>query len=231
MTLIKRGSPLASRAADYRVAAPSLARPADIAPDTEPAEQADPREQRIAELTGRVAELEAALEAASGGHEEACSAAYERGRADGTEAAETLEHERLAALNSALEAAVAALGRHIDQERDVAVDIARGALDRLFADPSLYAGMVAETARRQASSLARGSILALRVSATDFPDPGALALLPALGADVRVEADASLASGACLFDLTLGSLDASIAQQAAVIANILGQSEGKAVPA
>lgn len=231
MTLVKRDSVQARRAAIFRSGTVEHLRenPADTSGFTAVSEDppaATPDEAAIRQrrLEDRVSELEAALIAAGEEQEKACAAALARGREDGLAAAESREAERSEALRSTLAEMQASLERRIGEERDLAIDIARAALDRLFGDPALYRGMVEETARRQAASLARGTIVALRVSASDFPDPSALASLPQLGKQVRVEADPDLESGACVFDLSLGSLDASLDRQAAVIEAVFDQS-------
>lgn len=238
MSLVKRDSEQARRAALFQsvMASPSCdkqSRTPDLnAAASDPsAAMPDELAMRKSQLADRIAELEAALVAAADERDSACAAALARGRAEGMAAAESREAERSEALKVALADIQASLERRIGEERDLAIDIARAALDRLFGDPALYRGMVEETARRHAASLARGTIVALRVSASDFPDPAALAALPSLGNQVRVEADPNLDSGACIFDLSLGSLDASLSHQAAVIEAVFDQSlPGRSAP-
>ncbi|WP_332819472.1 FliH/SctL family protein [Sphingopyxis sp.] len=236
MTLIKGDTALAKRAAAFRsrTSQPDRAFAANgttipIIEDATP--ESDDRGRQIQALLAQIDEMEAAVRAAQGRHEAECAEARERGREAGFAAATTREQERVDALKGAIGEALATLERKIDSERDLAIDIARAALDRIVADPSLYHGLVTETARRNAAGLQRSSIVGLRVSVADFPDANALAALPPLGNHVKVEADPSLEPGACIFDLSLGSLDASIPRQLAAIEGALEQAYRKAISA
>lgn len=235
MTLIKGNSAIAKRAAAFR--SPSVA--AEVASARHQvaiqnditAEAEDKQGAQVRALTDQVEALEAALRTAQDQNEIDRAEAFEQGREEGLAAAETREHERIAVLQGAVTEALATLERKVDQERDLAIDIARAALDRVVADPALYHGLVAETARRHAAGLQRGSIVGLRVSPIDFPDADALAALPQLGTHAKVEADPALEAGACIFDLSLGSFDVSIPRQLAAIEGALEQTYRKAVSA
>ena len=236
MTLIKGGTALAKRAAAFRSRTlPPVNALAENSTTTaiieEATTQSDDHSRQIQALINQIDEMEAAMRAAQGRHEAECAEARERGLEEGFATATTREQERVDALKGAIGEALATLERKIDSERDLAIDIARAALDRIVADPSLYHGLVTETARRNAAGLQRSSIIGLRVSVADFPDADALAALPPLGNHVKVEADPSLEPGACIFDLSLGSLDASIPRQLAAIEGALEQTYRKAISA
>jgi len=236
MTLIKGDTALAKRAAAFRPRKPSSANAsaangAATSIIEEAAPESDDHSRHIQALVDRIDEMDAAMRTAQERHETECTEARERGRDEGFAAATTREQERVDALKGAISEALATLERKIDSERDLAIDIARAALDRIVADPSLYHGLVTETARRNAAGLQRSSIVGLRVSFADFPDADALAALPPLGNHVKVEADPSLEPGACIFDLSLGSLDASIPRQLAAIEGALDQTYRKAISA
>jgi flagellar biosynthesis/type III secretory pathway protein FliH len=66
------------------------------------------------------------------------------------------------------------------------------------------------TAQHWKNELAEGSILRVRVSSDDFTDQSSLDALQAEFANVEVVPQLDLKPGACLFDLKLGALDASI---------------------
>lgn len=228
MTVIKATNAAASRAARFaadRTASASndlafsSAPPRDIATD------------RIEALAARVAELEALLRRSEEEKTAIGEKMRDEGRREGEAAASTRDRERLELLAKRLGEAVAGMESAIDSRRDIAIEIAHAALERLFADPDLYTGMVAETARRQAAGLARGTIVALRVSAADFPDAAALSLLPDFGEAVHIEAEADLPSGACLFDLRLGMLDASLPRQWEAIGALLDRAPARAASA
>lgn len=236
MTLIKGGTASAKRAAAFRPRTPPPANmltehDATMAFIEEATMQSDDYGRQMHMLTNRIDEMEDAMQAAQDRHEAECAEAREHGLKEGFAAATTREQERIDILKGAVSEALATLERKIDSERDLAIDIARAALDRIVADPSLYRGLVTETARRNAAGLQRSSIVGLRVSVADFPDADALAALPPLGNHVKVEADPSLEPGACIFDLSLGSLDASIPRQLAAIEVALEQTYRKAISA
>lgn len=216
MTLIKNNSAAAKRAEAFRSPSVTAARAA--------AEAIDARDAQVQALTEKLREMEAALRAARERNEADCTQAFERGHQEGLAAAETHERERTDVLKGAAVNALAVFEQKLDRERDLAIDIARAALDRIVTDASLYHGLVVETARRHAAALQRGSILALRVSPADFPDAASLAALPQLGPHAKIEADPSLDAGACIFDLSLGSLDASMPRQLAAIEGIFEQA-------
>ncbi len=241
MTLIKRSSALAGRAAAFRAdTAPARRGFGDpLAPPPQDDGTGDgiddTRERYMQLLEARIAELEAALRDGESEREDASADAFRRGHAEGREeglaAAATREQERVEAVQDAVAKAVSTIDRKIDGERDLAIDIARAALDRILADPAMYHGLVAETARRHAAALQRGTILRLRVSPLDFPDASALEVLPRLSGGAVVEADPSIEAGSCIFDLTLGSLDASIPRQLIAIDEVFEKSYRKAASA
>lgn len=236
MTLIKGDTALAKRAATYRSrtlsSASAFAANGTVTPVTgEAITEPDDHDRQIQALLDRIDEMDATMRAAQARHEAECAEARERGIEEGLASATTREQERVDTLKGAVAEALATLERKIDGERDLAIDIARAALDRIVADPALYHGLVTETARRNAAGLQRSSIVGLRVSVADFPDTDALTALPPLGTHVKVEADPSLEPGACIFDLSLGSLDASIPRQLAAIEGALEQSYRKAASA
>lgn len=228
MTVIKATNAAARRAARFpadgaasasNALASSSPPPRDIVAD------------KVEQLVARVAELEAMLRRSEEEKTALAEKMRDEGRREGEAAASTRDRERLELLAKRLGEAVAGVESAIDARRDIAIEIARAALERLFADPELYTGMVAETARRQAAGLARGTVVALRVSAADFPDAAALSLLPDFGEMVRIETEADLPSGACLFDLRLGTLDASLPRQWEAIGALLDRAPVRAASA
>lgn len=228
MTLIKGDSMRARAATPFRS---GRARGPDIAPLAEKTVEAAAEAQEdlaaaeLQRLSRRIAELEIALTAAATEQERATAAALARGKEEGLAAAQSADAERLSMLREAVGEAIGRIESRFAEERDIAIEIAHSALDRIFADTTQYRPMVVETARRNAAKLMRGTILGLRVSATDFPDADSLTALPALGIGIKVEADPSLGPGACIFDLTLGTLDASIPNQVAVVEQLFEQIE------
>jgi len=228
VTLIKGDSMRARAATPFRS---GRARGPDIAPLAEGTVEAAAEAQEdlaaaeLQRLSRRIAELEIALTAAATEQERATAAALARGKEEGLAAAQSADAERLSMLREAVGEAIGRIESRFAEERDIAIEIAHSALDRIFADTTQYRPMVVETARRNAAKLMRGTILGLRVSATDFPDADSLTALPALGIGIQAEADPSLGPGACIFDLTLGTLDASIPNQVAVVEQLFERIE------
>lgn len=227
MTLFKAHSATAKFALPFRASASDVGNRS--APDTtDTLGEADRQAQQLASLRANITELETKLDDMQARQREECAEAFERGRTEGLALAESREAERLVLLNDSLGNFVREVSDRIDRDRDLAIDIARAAIARVVANPELYHGLVTETARRNAANLLQSTLIRLRVSPTDFPDTEALAMLPALGAHVGVEADPALDAGACIFDLSLGSLDASIPRQFVAIENALDQASRKA---
>lgn len=180
----------------------------------------------------RIAELEETLRKADRDSEAMQNAAFERGRSKGLEDAEDASHELLALLETALTKAHAAIGEKIDSQRDIAVALTRAILSEIFADQSIYADMVASVAQRWSENLTDETSLKLRVSREDFPDEAALTVLQnqlcrpmdsgtQYQDRIDLRADPALESGACIFNVRLGQLDASIPLQAAAADQLL----------
>lgn len=180
----------------------------------------------------RIAELEDALRKAAHDAEAMQEAAFERGRTKGLEEAEDNSYELFTLLETALTKAHAAIGEKIDRQRDVAVALTRAILAEIFADQSIYPDMVASVARRWSDHLNGETSLKLCVSHQDFPDEAALTFLrdqvsrptdnAAQAQDrIDIKADPALESGACIFNLQLGQLDASIPLQVSAADRLL----------
>ncbi|WP_322026137.1 hypothetical protein [Burkholderia sp. BCC1977] len=168
---------------------------------------------RIAELEARLAEHEAALES----H---VNDAFEQGAETARGRFVQAEAERVALLQKAVDAARGEFSRKLDALDALATEISLAALERVLGNPDDYARLVVATVRHRMTTIAEGSMLAVRVSATDFPDAGALEQIDA-GSHVELVADPALQAGACFIDLQLGRIDASIPGQHARTANLL----------
>lgn len=235
MTLVKRSEAARAAIASYRApsdpvsnmpaatpmaesAAAALAdRPSEAAASDRP-DAADLANAAIARLERRIAELEAE-------RDRLVAKARDEGYAAGSAAAATREEERAALLGQALDRAVETVSARIGAERDIAVELARAALSRLFADPAHFQTMVGQTIALWSGRLSSDTIVGIRVSPLDFPDGSALDDIRAANRRTEIATDASLAAGACEFDLTLGRLDASIPQQAAAVEDRLRRFE------
>lgn len=231
MTLIKRNSPQARCAASFGAMKDCVEiRSGNDGPGndsaTAPDRALDDGAERIAGLLRRVGELEEALACSEKEKEAACLEATEQAYAKGLASAEAREAERITVLEAAIQNALSIFERKVDEEHDLALDIAGKALDRVFADTSLYRQMVIETATRNMALLRRDTILKLRVSSIDFPEDTALDALAPLDARLLIECDQELASGGCVFELSMGMLDVSIPRQISVLEKVFEQSRG-----
>jgi flagellar assembly protein FliH len=131
------------------------------------------------------------------------------GRAIGLAEAESREAERLGALEKSLAEGVAQLAGSLEALEPLALLVARESLDKILGDPDAYAELISGLVRRQLAGMKDQSVLAVEVSAEDFPDADALASLvtdlarPA----VTVAVGEDLASGCCRLRLKLGGVE------------------------
>jgi flagellar biosynthesis/type III secretory pathway protein FliH len=202
--------------------------PALIARDFGPALPeaiATPANDEIAALAERIIALETALESERELADEARQAAFAQGVEKGRADADSDAADRLRMFGEATAKAVAECAAAIDARGDTAVAIARVALARIFGEGCAYGPMAEAVVRHQAAQISAETVLAARVSASDFPDEDALAALAAECGGVRIESDPKLAAGSCLFELSLGTLDASVPIQAHAVDALLASLE------
>ncbi|WP_379549935.1 hypothetical protein [Qipengyuania sp. DGS5-3] len=172
------------------------------------------KDERLA-LSRRIAELEEAAREASAEQEKARQEGIKEGRELGRAEAEKQDAARLQALQETLKSSHSAMLEELAAKNALSVDIARATLSRILGDSSNYAGMISETATYWNNKLASASLTKVRVSPEDFADPSALELLAQQLGNMQISQDEALKSGACLFDLELGEVDASLPVQAA----------------
>jgi len=165
------------------------------------------------ELLARIADLEEALQQAKAEHEDALAAAIENGRKEGFETADKRAQEALATLRSGVEAATSTLAADLDQQLDTGIAIAQAIITQVLGTQREISELVIQTTRKWLKELHRSQILKLRVSAADFEQSGQLDELRELLDDDLIELDPKLEQGSCIFDLTLGKLDASLPLQ------------------
>jgi flagellar biosynthesis/type III secretory pathway protein FliH len=191
------------------------------------------RDPRVDALERQVEDLGAALAAQRIESEQAVKAARAEGERQGRAAAGDAAEKQLATLGKAVDSALARWHSRLDDLDGLAPSLARAALGKLFDDGEDLSRFVAGAIARQMRMLRRESLIAIRVSASDFKDEQALA---ALGAEagtgsVRVVADGDLASGECRIDLQLGHIDVGASTQWAQVAAFLeglAEREGEA---
>ncbi len=187
----------------------------------------DPRAEELTALHGEIARLtaeraQAAIQAEriAARHKDALAAVRDEGFRDGLAAADRRENERLEALRTGLADEALRFGDRLAALDTLAVAIARAALDKIFARSDAMDEMVAAALSRHLATITDHSLLAVRVSADDFPDPATLErAMRAIGRPVSVTSDDMLPPGACQIAARLGHVDLDIpAQRAALFA-------------
>lgn len=185
-----------------------------------PAPAGDPRIEALERQNG---ELLAALAAQRIESQKAVAAARAEGERQGRAAADEASARQVAAFRKGVEEAVAAWSDRLDGLEDLTAALAKAALAKLFDDHEGHSGFVAAVIARQMRLLRRDSLIAIRVSAVDFPDDRLLAALAseAKTGSVRIIADKGLACAECRIDLHLGHIDVGVGAQWAQIAAFL----------
>ena len=183
-------------------------------------------------LAGEIDRLESLLDARDeiiAKHAAALAAARAEGETVGREAAEAaFEEERAEALErleSGLGEAQAELRQALVQTGDLALLVARQALERLFGDPNARAETVVALIAHQLAQMEREAVLAVEVSRVDFPDTREIAsLAERLGLPPgSLKAPLELGAGACRMRLRLGTLELGIDRQWATVRALLDE--------
>ena len=174
-----------------------------------PAAPAPTGDPRIEALEREIDALQAALAAQRKESQEAVAAAKAEGERLGKAAADSAAEKQVAALGKGVDAAVAAWRERLDGLEGLTASLAKAALAKLLDERDGHSNFVAEVIARQMRLLRRESLVAVRVSASDFADEAALAALGATAGtgSVRIVADADLEPGDCRIDLQLGHID------------------------
>jgi len=185
-----------------------------------PAAAGDPR---IEALELQNAELRAALAAQRIESQKAIAAARAEGERQGKAAADEAGAKQAAAVRNGVDEALAEWSERLGRLDGLAATLARAALAKLLDDPDGHSGFVAAVIARQMRLLRRDSLVAIRVSAADFPDDRSLAALAseAETGSVRIVADKGLAPAECRIDLHLGHIDVGVGTQWAQLAAFL----------
>lgn len=226
MSLVKSGDLAVRTAQPFRFVAPS-----ERSADCEPSLEHTPHSSNNPEFAGletgvqlgevvkeasfleQIAELQQALAKAKSEIEEAKTASFESGKKEGFNAACKLAEERYILLRDALADGQECMARGIDEQFRVAIEIARTIVQSVLGDQAQLKEHVIQTASMWKRELAESSIVGIRVSTKDFPDAKELLQIEELLGRTKIETDPSLDHGACLFDLSLGTLNASIPHQ------------------
>ncbi len=176
----------------------------------------------IARLTAERAQAARQTERTAARHEEALAAVRDEGFRDGLAAADSREGERLEALRTGLADEALRFGDRLAALDTLAVAIARAALDKMFARSDAMDEMVTAALSRHVATITDHSVLTVRVSADDFPDPATLeGAMRAIGGRVSVTSDDSLPAGACRIAARLGHVDLDIPAQRSALFDLL----------
>lgn len=177
-----------------------------IASQPSPIAASDPRDTEIAELNLQIARLTEKL----AGAERAASEMREQGRAAGLAEADDRAEERLAELRDALAEAAKRFDVQLALLDDLAPQLARAALEKLFAPAENWAGMAQAMIARQLQLLGGAAKISLRVSAEDF---GTDQIEAIGGTQCRIEIDPALRSGSARITCRLDQIDLDVRQQ------------------
>lgn len=139
--------------------------------------------------------------------------AFERGLEEGKRVAAALEQEKLDTLRVSIEKAQHELDDKLTDLQSLSLQIAQLSLSKIIGNADNHAELVARSIQHHCENLSADLLIAIRVSAADFPDPEALALLSKKLGRSEIVADAQLGSGACIIDLKLGHHDIGIGSQ------------------
>jgi type III secretion protein L len=179
-------------------------------------------------LETRIAELEAALATI----ETTLPAKLEDARGEGAREAlaerSDAEAKGLEALRETLCACRSDWTQRLASWDAAAAGISRAVLERVFLGVEDRAELVKSAIAARLQALEAASVVRIRVSAEDFPEPYKLtAIADLVGPAVELAGDAALKSGSCVVDLKLGHLDLGLGQQWSRVAALLDQLEGQ----
>lgn len=167
--------------------------------------------------------LNEALLTARREEETAVAAALEEGRAQGRAEMRADDEEKRALIEAALARASDAWRERLDALDGLAARLAGAAVAKVFGDWEQGSELVVRTARARLGTLRREAVIAVQVSAADFPDQAALeaGAAQAGGPGCRFAVDRDLEAGDCRIDLKLGAVDIGPRDQVAAIAALL----------
>ena len=232
MTLLKAANSRSSATRSYEFTQP--VRPAAVEVKSQPIEAkaaigTSPVQDSSLAKEGHFLEQIAALEKALSEKETeikaAKEAAYEEGVKAGEKAAASKSDEALELLKASLSTGVKTLKEDVEDQVDISIDLARAILRRILGQERDLPAHVKSTAQRWKAELVSGTVLRVRVAADDFGDQTALDALQNELGNIEIVPQLDLKPGACLFDLRLGTLDASIDGQLAQAETFLAQTD------
>lgn len=191
----------------------------------EPQSKIPPSE--LEQLKTYASDLEKQLEHARAEFEKQRQEGFAEGLAEGRTLARDKEQERLDLLSQGISEARDLLSDRVDQSQSLAIAIAHAALARIIGNRGSYADLVADIIIHRATELKSELILGVKVSSEDFENQAALEKLGPKTGRTDISADHRLQSGACLFALSLGHMDASLPTQWTKLTELFARLEDK----
>ncbi|MGQ0661102.1 FliH/SctL family protein [Sphingosinicella sp.] len=185
------------------------------------------------ELEALRADYERLTEALAAAREQAESAVAEaigKGRAQGRAEARADDEKKFELISEALAKASSLWEERLIELDGLAARIAGASAEKVFGPWEQASELVTRAARERLDKLRREAVLAIHVSAKDFPDDKALeAAAEQMGRPRNhLIADPDLAAGDCRIDLTLGHIDIGPRSQFAALAALLDDlAEGR----
>jgi type III secretion protein L len=175
----------------------------------------NPVELRLAAAGEEIAFLKTTLQNMEAAAAEQAAAAREEGRREGLASAANDEEGRVGAIAQAALSAAADVADRLQSLERLALLVAKAALAKVIVPTENQQALVAATINRAMATLEREAVLAIRVSACDFPDEEALAHFSARASigTTLVRCDPEFGSGECRMDLKLGHLDLTLERQ------------------
>lgn len=215
----RRASP-ASEVVAWPAAVPDV--PAAVPAGEGAADKEPPSASETEMLQSRIDVLEAELERVRGEAGLECEKRFEEGRAAGMLEAEKAERERLEILGQAAATMSGKADEAFRSLEALGATLAGVAVGKVLGDRDVYRQAVEDVIARQMAAIRPEVVSGLRLSANDFPDDAAISELAARHG-LAIEIDPQLEAGGCIFDLSLGRLDASLGRQRDAILALLDE--------
>ncbi|WEK46122.1 MAG: FliH/SctL family protein [Candidatus Andeanibacterium colombiense] len=170
-------------------------------------------EQERSELEAEIAALHQRLADTESDADAREDAAFARGRHEGEYLATGETEKRLELLRAGLEAMQQAHSMRLGEYELLALQLARTAVGRIFADESRHVELIGETIARALTAIKRELVQTLRISSRDFRSEEELRALETRFPGITIEQDEALDAGGCAIDLRLGTIDLGLPGQ------------------
>jgi flagellar biosynthesis/type III secretory pathway protein FliH len=181
-------------------------------------------------LVARVAELEAVIVRREEALPHQLAEARSAGAREALEERSDAEAQALKALKQALADAQTNWAQQLQSWEGLSIGIARAVLEQVFSNPADRPLRATSAIRSRLQILETSSVIRVRVSSEDFPDPDQLGSTGTeLGSDVELVPDSKLRTGECVIDLKLGHADIGLPAQWGRISQLLDRLEREAV--